>query len=74
MIYGNLLAKGPQKPPVKVGIIGAGHFGTAVITQSSVVAHYAVTCVIDLDIDAAKKACRLAGWDEGRVVVAETEE
>lgn len=73
MIYGNLLSKGPQKPAVKVGIIGAGNFGTAVITQSPVIPRYTVTCVADMNIESARKACRLAGWDEGRFAVAEKE-
>jgi predicted homoserine dehydrogenase-like protein len=72
MIYGNLLAKGPRKPPVKVGIIGAGHYGTAIITQSPAIPLYEVTCVADVNLESARKACRLAGWDEGRVAVADT--
>jgi predicted homoserine dehydrogenase-like protein len=71
MIYGNLLSKGPQKPPVKVGIIGAGNFGTAIITQSPVIPQYTVTCVADMNIESARKACRLAGWDEGHFAVAD---
>lgn len=73
MIYGSLLAKGPQKGPVKVGIIGAGNYGTAIITQSPAVPLHEVTCVADVSTDSARKACRVAGWDEGRSVIAETE-
>ncbi len=73
MIYGNLLAKSTAKPPVKVGIIGAGNYGTAIITQSPAIPQYQVTCVADVNIESARKACRLAGWDEGRLAIAETE-
>lgn len=74
MIYGNLLARGPQRPPVKVGIIGAGNYGTAIITQSGSIPQYEVTCVADVNIESARKACRLAGWDDGRLVIAGTED
>jgi predicted homoserine dehydrogenase-like protein len=73
MIYGNLLAKLPQRPAVKVGIIGAGHYGTAIITQSGVIPHYAITFVADMNLGAAKKACTLAGWDADSISVVETE-
>ncbi len=73
MIYGNLLAKLPEQPPVKVGIIGAGNYGTAIITQAGVIPHYEVACIADVNLAAATRACRLAGWDAGRVVIAETE-
>jgi predicted homoserine dehydrogenase-like protein len=73
MIYGNLLAKIPQVPAVKVGIIGAGNYGTAIITQSGAIPHYAITFVADLNLEAAKKACWQAGWDEDSISVVETE-
>ena len=73
MIYGNLLAKIPQRPAVKVGIIGAGNYGTAIITQSGAIPHYAITFVADMNLDAAKKACTQAGWDADSISVVETE-
>lgn len=73
MIYGNLLAKGPPRAPVKVGILGAGNYGTAIITQSAAIPHYQVTFIGDVNLEAARAACRLARWGDDRVAIAESE-
>jgi predicted homoserine dehydrogenase-like protein len=49
--------------PVRVGLIGAGKFGSMFLAQ---VPHspLVVTTVADLDPDAARAACRRVGWSE----------
>ena len=56
-----------------MGIIGAVNYGTAIITQSGAIPHYAITFVADMNLDAAKKACTQAGWDADSISVVETE-
>jgi predicted homoserine dehydrogenase-like protein len=73
MIYANLLARCAPSPPVKVGILGAGSYGTAIITQSPAVPHYKITFVGDVNLEAARAACRLAGWGVDCVAVADSE-
>ncbi len=58
---------------VRVGVIGTGHFATAVVTQSQSIPLLDVTTVADLNPDAARRAFRLAGvpddtieWCESR--------
>ena len=73
MVYANLLARCAPAPPINVGILGAGNYGTAVITQSAAIPHDQVTVVGDVNLEAARTACRLAGWGDDRVVIAESE-
>ena len=63
MIYGNLLAKLRAGPAVKVGIIGAGNFATATITQCTAIPDCEVTFIADAKLDASENACTRAGWD-----------
>jgi len=52
--------------PVRVGLIGAGKFGSMFLAQvphSPVV----VSGIADLDPARAKAACAAVGWDEGRI-------
>jgi predicted homoserine dehydrogenase-like protein len=72
MLIGELLGRGDVATPVAVGILGAGNYGTAIITQSTAIRHYEVTFVGDPNMDAARTACRLAGWGPERVAVADT--
>jgi predicted homoserine dehydrogenase-like protein len=73
MVYTNLLARCSLSPPVTVGILGAGNYGTAIITQSPVIPQYQVTFVGDVNLEAARTACRLAGWGDDRIAIAESE-
>ena len=72
MLFGELLGRGDIAPPVAVGILGAGNYGTAIITQSTAIPHYEVTFVGDPNLDAARTACRRAGWGPERVAIVET--
>jgi predicted homoserine dehydrogenase-like protein len=71
-VYGNLLARYAIASPVKVGILGAGNYGTAIVTQSVAIPYYEVTFIGDVNLEAARTACRLAGWGGDRAVIAET--
>jgi|GEM_PF-4909415 len=44
----------------RVGVIGTGHFATAVVTQSESIPNLSVAAVADLNPDAARRAFRLA--------------
>src|SRR5260370_20471442 len=49
---------------VRAGVIGAGQYGTAIVTQSPSVPRLEVAAVCDLDIEAARRAFRRAGIAE----------
>ena len=53
--------------PVRVGLIGAGKFGSMFLAQVPSIAGLEVALVCDRDIDRAKAACRTVGWDAGRI-------
>lgn len=52
--------------PVRVGLIGAGKFGSMFLAQ---VPHspLEVTAIADLDVERARAACRSVGWSESRI-------
>jgi predicted homoserine dehydrogenase-like protein len=69
MIYSQLfdhLAKGKS---VKAGLIGAGHFATAIVTQSTAISRLDLPIVADINVELARKAFLLAGYSEERIAV-----
>lgn len=53
--------------PVKVGLIGAGKFGSMFLSQAPTTAGLSVAAVADLSPPRAKAACAAVGWPEERV-------
>jgi predicted homoserine dehydrogenase-like protein len=53
--------------PVRVGLIGAGKFGSMFLAQAPSIAGLDVTLICDRDLDRAKAACRTVGWDAARI-------
>jgi len=53
--------------PVRVGLIGAGKFGSMFLAQVPSIAGLEVALICDRDLDRAKAACRTVGWDAGRI-------
>ena len=53
--------------PVRVGLIGAGKFGSMFLAQVPSIAGLDVAAISDLDPERAKAACRTVGWDAGRI-------
>src|ERR1700751_1504197 len=53
--------------PVRVGLIGAGKFGSMFLAQVPSIAGIDVVGIADLDPERAKAACRNVGWDEPRI-------
>ena len=52
--------------PVRVGLIGAGKFGSMVLAQAQRIAGYQVVGVADLDVGKARAALDRVGWPEER--------
>ena len=53
--------------PVRVGLIGAGKFGSMFLAQVPTTPGIAVTAIADLAPDQARAACRRVGWDDARI-------
>jgi len=53
--------------PVRVGLIGAGKFGSMFLAQVPSTPGIEVAVIADLAPDRAKRACRHVGWDSARI-------
>jgi predicted homoserine dehydrogenase-like protein len=53
--------------PIRVGLIGAGKFGSMFLSQVPTIAGLEVATVADLDPERAKLACRTVGWEAARM-------
>ncbi|MBN8291235.1 Gfo/Idh/MocA family oxidoreductase [Rhodobacter sp. NTK016B] len=53
--------------PVRVGLIGAGKFGSMFLAQVPHIAGLSVTHIADLDPERARAACRTVGWSAERI-------
>src|SRR5271168_5058032 len=53
--------------PVRVGLIGAGKFGSMFLAQVPSIKGLDVALICDRDIERAKLACKTVGWDSSRV-------
>jgi len=53
-----------RKDPVRVGLIGAGKFGSMFLSQVPTTDGLCVHGIADLDPERAKAACRNVGWSE----------
>jgi predicted homoserine dehydrogenase-like protein len=62
-----LAARAAAGKPVRVGLIGAGKFGSMFLAQAPTIAGLEVSVIADLDPDRAKAACRTVGWDAARI-------
>ena len=54
-------------PPVRVGLIGAGKFGSMFLSQVPTTAGLEVPVIADLDPHRARLACDRVGWDAARI-------
>jgi predicted homoserine dehydrogenase-like protein len=62
-----LAARIAADKPVRVGLIGAGKFGSMFLAQVPSIAGLDVAAISDLDPERAKAACRNVGWDAARI-------
>ena len=60
--------------PVRVGLIGAGKFGSMVLAQAQRIPGYHVVGVADLDVSRARSALARVGWPAERYAAATLDE
>ena len=72
MIYHQLFKAATAERSVRAGIIGTGHFATAVVTQSQAIPLLEVAVVCDLNVAAAQRAYQLAGLSPEDYVVCDS--
>ena len=69
-LHADLLRRADASKPVRVGLIGAGKFGSMFLSQVPTTPGLRVAAIADLAPDRARAACRTAGWSDP--LVAET--
>ena len=72
MIYTQVFDRYGRPGVVRAGIIGAGHYATAVVTQSESIPRLLVPVVADLSAEAARQAFRRAGHADEDIVTCES--
>ena len=63
-IHQQLRERAASARPVRVGLIGAGKFGSMFLSQTPSTAGLEVSVIADLDPDRARAACRAVGWSD----------
>ena len=66
-LYQQLRARADATRPVRVGLIGAGKFGSMFLSQAPSTVGLDVSVIADLDPERARAACRAVGWHDARV-------
>ncbi|GAC1619710.1 MAG: hypothetical protein NVS4B5_11360 [Vulcanimicrobiaceae bacterium] len=65
-----LAARGSAGNPVRVGLVGAGKFGTMILAQLRLMPGVRLCVLADLDVERGRAAAVRAGWDADRFTVA----
>ena len=58
-----LLAEYAKDKPVRIGLIGAGKFGSMILAQARHIAGIHIMAVAELDMDKAQASFKRVGWD-----------
>src|SRR5215212_2812788 len=66
-LYRLLQTRAANGRPVRVGLIGAGKFGSMFLSQVPSTPGLEVAAIADLSPDRAREACRRVGWEEARI-------
>ncbi len=66
-LIAKLAARTAQGKPIRVGLIGAGKFGSMFLSQVPNIAGLEVAFVADRSMERARTACRTVGWDSQRI-------
>ena len=66
-LWDELRARAAAGGPVRVGLIGAGKFGSMFLSQVPSTTGLEVRAIADLDPDRARAACRAVGWTGARI-------
>jgi predicted homoserine dehydrogenase-like protein len=66
-LYSLLQKRMESAGPVRVGLIGAGKFGSMFLSQVPTARGIEVAAIADLAPERAREACRRVGWDDARM-------
>src|SRR5215469_13291283 len=66
-LYRLLQQRAAAGDPVRVGLIGAGKFGSMFLNQAPTIPGLDLPVIADLDPERARAACQTVGWDAARI-------
>ena len=72
MLFEQLQRRESQGRPIRIGVIGAGTFGTQIVAQTCRMQGMRVSALAELDLERARRALALGGIQGERVCEAET--
>ena len=64
-----LQERAAEGKPVRVGLIGAGKFGTMFLAQARTTPGMQVVCIADLQLDRSREALERASWSNNQNIV-----
>ncbi len=73
-MHAELAARAAAGRPVRACLVGAGKFGSMFLNRVPATPGLEVPVVADLRPDAAREACRAAGWSEARIAATDFDE
>jgi len=71
MIYHHLFDQVKEKRTVRAGLIGSGHYGTAVVTQARYIPLLEIPIIADVDPQAARLAYHHAGISDDNIALCD---
>src|SRR3954464_13206494 len=66
----DLAARQAEGRPIRIGLIGSGEMGTDIVTQCRQMTGITVAAIPDLNIEAARRALRIAGIADAAVAAS----
>ncbi|MGZ5864783.1 MAG: NAD(P)H-dependent oxidoreductase [Xanthobacteraceae bacterium] len=66
-LQSKLAARVAAGKPVRVGLVGAGKFGSMFLSQVPSIPGLEIAVISETSIERGKDACRNVGWDEARI-------
>src|SRR4029078_3630181 len=66
-LQAKLAARTAAGKPVRVGLVGAGKFGSMFLAQATTIPGLEVGVISETSVERGQAACRNVGWDEARI-------
>ena len=71
-LYNEVQKREANKEQVRVGLIGAGKFGSMFLSQAPFTIGLEVSSIVDISVENAKKNCRDVGWTKEQICLLYT--
>ena len=67
-LYSSLQQRVAEDRPIRIGLIGAGKFGTMFLAQARLIPGMQLVGIAELDLEKARKSCMMAGWPQDALI------